>query len=101
MKNKEGEFVYLDDDGAEWVRYEYFQKINTIALESKLIIERIQMLLGVYTTTEALARIVELQASNAAQQSVQADGAYCACENSSFFVSNLGLTCWSCKKPRR
>ena len=30
-----------------------------------------------------------------------ADGAYCVCENSNFFVSDLGLTCWSCKKPRR
>jgi hypothetical protein len=26
--------------------------------------------------------------------------AYCTCENSNFFVSDLGLTCWSCKKPR-
>ena len=37
----------------------------------------------------------------AAQHSVQSDGAYCTCENSNFFVSDLGLTCWSCKKLRR
>lgn len=64
MKNKEGEFVYIDDNGGEWVQYEYFKRINAIALESRLIIEHIQMLLGVYTTTAALARIVELQSSN-------------------------------------
>ncbi len=29
------------------------------------------------------------------------DGVYCTCENSNFFVSDLGLTCWSCKKPRQ
>lgn len=64
MKNKDGKFVYVDGRGGEWVQYEYFEKINAIALESKLIIERIQKLLGVYTTTEAFARIVELQTSN-------------------------------------
>lgn len=40
-------------------------------------------------------------AVKAAEQSVHSDGAYCTCENSNFFVSDLGLTCWSCKKPRR
>ena len=35
--------------------------LEKIAVESKLIIEQFQKLLGVYTTTEAFTRIVEIQ----------------------------------------
>ncbi len=89
MKCKEGEFVYVDDDGVEWVRYEYFKSIDAIAFESKLIIEQIQMLLGVHTTTEALSRIVELK-----------DGAGCACSNELAWQYSGGI-CRICNKPRR
>jgi hypothetical protein len=60
MKNIPSEFVFTDDDGKEYVEYEYFKEINRIALESKLIVEQFQKLPGVYTTTEAFAKTAVL-----------------------------------------
>lgn len=74
MENKPGEFVFTDDDGKEWVTYEYFKTVDKIALENKLIVEHIQQLLGVYTTTGALVKIVELQNQQSAQQGVHPTG---------------------------
>jgi len=55
------ENFFTDDNGRVWVDFEHFNRIQSIAVESKLIIESIQKLLGVFTTTEALSRIVDLQ----------------------------------------
>jgi hypothetical protein len=39
---------------------EDYQAMRKIAIENKLIAEQFQKLLGVYTTTDALAKVVEL-----------------------------------------
>ncbi len=42
-------------------------ELNRIAVESKMIIEQFQKLLGVYTTTEALAKIAVLMREDEAE----------------------------------
>ena len=42
-------------------------EINRIAIESKLIVEQFQKLLGVYTTTEALSKIAVLMREEEAE----------------------------------
>jgi len=42
-------------------------ELNRIAVESKMIIEQFQKLLGVYTSTEALAKIVVLMREEEAE----------------------------------
>jgi len=53
--------IVTEDDGSQWVKLEDYEALRKNALESKLIIEKIQMQLGVFTTTSALLKIIELQ----------------------------------------
>lgn len=53
--------TYLDIEGRVWIRMEEYESILRIAKESKMIIEGIQKSLGVWTTSEALQKIAELQ----------------------------------------
>lgn len=57
MKHNAGDFTYTDEIGGEWVKYEYFKTMNARAIDYALIVEQFQKLLGVYTTTEALAKV--------------------------------------------
>ncbi len=61
MINKSGGFVFIDDNGKEWVEYYYFRNIDRIATENKVIVEHLLRLLDVSTTTAAIMKIVDLK----------------------------------------
>lgn len=59
------EIVAMLDRMVEWIEHrpDYEKELNeisVIAIESKIIIEQFQKLLGVYTSTEALSKIAVL-----------------------------------------
>jgi hypothetical protein len=56
--------TFQDKDEKVWVSLEDYEELRKIAMESKLIIEGIQKSLGVWTTSEALQKIADLQKEN-------------------------------------
>ena len=67
VKYGKTEIEYITDQCISEIEKDSYDEINRIAIESKLIIEQFQKLLGVYTTTEALSKIAVLMREDEAE----------------------------------